>query len=330
MGRGRELTDEERGRIRGLREAGVAIRAIARKTKRSPTCVRNALQPQQPTKTSTRGRKTLLTTRDVRRLLRAAATGAYTAAQLKDALDFSVSARTIRRVLSGVDWLVYTKMDSTLPLTPAHKQARQSWAKTHVTMGKEWDGVIFSDEKRFNLDGPDAYKDYWRDLRRPPRETVRRQNGGGSVMIWAAFSAKGKSEVAVLVGRQASEHYVYTLSEYLLPFAHLHYGADFIYQQDNASIHTSEETTAFLEDQQVTVMKWPARSPDLNPIENLWSMLAAKVYANGKQYYSVSELTSAILAAWTAIGLDTLRTLVDSMPKRCIEVIELRGCKTHY
>ena len=79
-------------------------------------------------------------------------------------------------------------------------------------------------------------------------------------MVWAAFSAKGKYDIAVLTGKQASEHYVYTLSKFLLPFAHLHYGTDYIFQQDNALLHTSELTAEFFEEQQVKVMKWPARS----------------------------------------------------------------------
>ena len=74
-------------------------------------------------------------------------------------------------------------------------------------------------KKKFNFDGPDGSKKYCRGLRSPPRDTVRRQNGGGSVIVWAAFSAKGKTKIAVLAGKQASEHYVYTLSKFLIPFA---------------------------------------------------------------------------------------------------------------
>ena len=74
-------------------------------------------------------------------------------------------------------------------------------------------------------------------------------------MVWAAFSAKGKYDIAVLTGKQASEHYVYTLSDFLLPLAHLRYGTDYIFQQDNASISTSELTAEFFDEQQVKVIK---------------------------------------------------------------------------
>uniref|UniRef100_H3G944 Tc1-like transposase DDE domain-containing protein n=1 Tax=Phytophthora ramorum TaxID=164328 RepID=H3G944_PHYRM len=219
-------------------------------------------------------------------------------------------------------------MENTLALTAAHKAHRLEWAKhIVVTSKKDWLHIIFSDEKKFNLDGPDGLQSYWHDVRRPPRTTVRRQNGGGSVMVWGGFSAKGKT---VLTGRQASAQYIYTASEFLLPYAHLNYGMDFVYQQDNASIHTSQKTKAFFEEQGVNVLDWPARSPDLNPIENLWALLDRKVYPNGRQHANVGDLTAAILAAWKNIDQATLTTLIDSMPRRCIEVIEKKGGKTHY
>ena len=66
----------------------------------------------------------------------------------------------------------------------------------------------------------------------------------------------------------------------------------------------------------MNAMKWPARSTDLKPIENLWSILAEKVCTNGKHYYNVNEITTAILSEWTGIKSETLRILVNSMPKQ--------------
>lgn len=55
------------------------------------------------------------------------------------------------------------------------------------------------------------------------------------------------------------------MGDFLYPFAHYYYGTEFVYQQDNASIHTSKESRAFLDEMETTVIDWPARSPDLNP-----------------------------------------------------------------
>ena len=80
--------------------------------------------------------------------------------------------------------------------------------------------IIFSDENKWNLDGPDGLQHYWRDMRVSIRQANRRQMGGGSVMVWGGLSGVGKTELAILVGNQKSEDYIYTISEYLLPFAH--------------------------------------------------------------------------------------------------------------
>ncbi|KAG4235586.1 hypothetical protein PC116_g16284 [Phytophthora cactorum] len=224
-------------------------------------------------------------------------------------------------------------MVNMLPLKPEHMLARQAWASAMLMRkdaGAVWDSIIFSDEKKWNLDGPDGFQHYWRDLCKPPHHTKRRQAGGGSAMVWAAFSSRGKSPLVVLSGRQNSEDYIYTVSEYLLPFAHLNYGTDYIYQQDNVSIHVSKRTTEFFAEQQVEVLDWPSKSPDLNPIENLWSIMSRRVYNNEKQFDSVPQLVTALHEAWESIPIALLMSLIESMPRRCVEVVDRRGNKTHY
>ena len=78
-----------------------------------------------------------------------------------------------------------------------------------------WDSVIFSDEKKLDLDGPDGYKYYWHDVREPQKIFFIRNIGGGSVMVWAAISSHGSSELVFLEGKQNSLKYVETLDQYL-------------------------------------------------------------------------------------------------------------------
>ncbi len=53
--------------------------------------------------------------------------------------------------------------------------------------------------------------------------------------------------------------------------------ADFIFLQDLAPVHTAKSTKSWLNDHGVGVLDWPANSPDLNSIENLWGIVKKKI-----------------------------------------------------
>ena len=120
------------------------------------------------------------------------------------------------------------------------------------------------------------------------------------------------------------------LQRFLVPCGHLIGGVDWIFVQDNAPIHTERSTMQFLADADIRVLPWPALSPDLNPIENLWSILSQRVYFAGTQFNSIQDLKNSILKCWDEISIEIVRNLVNSMTKRCHAVIELKGLKTKY
>ncbi|KAG3098643.1 hypothetical protein PI125_g15277 [Phytophthora idaei] len=113
----------------------------------------------------------------------------------------SVSARTVRRVLQRTPHMGFVKRQRTPMLKARHKLARRKWAKAMIRARTDWDRVIFSDEKKFNLDGPDGMQYYWHDLRTKKETFYSRRDGGGSVMIWGGFSSKGTTDIAFLSGR---------------------------------------------------------------------------------------------------------------------------------
>jgi transposase len=110
----------------------------------------------------------------------------------------------------------------------------------------------------------------------------------------------------------------------------VHHPDGYVFQQDNASIHTSFETRAFFEEHNVPLLGWPALSPDLNPIENVWGCLARMVYANGRQFSTIGELEGEILRQWKALEHDLFLKLIGSMKSRCIDVLEGKGSCTKY
>ena len=83
-------------------------------------------------------------------------------------------------------------------------------------------------------------------------------------------------------------------------------------------------------EQKIRLLDHPACSPDLNPRENLWRFIVAKVYEGGRQYSVFSELKNAILDTWEKIPSAQLQKLVDSMPCRIFEVIKANGGSTKY
>ncbi|OQR88201.1 hypothetical protein ACHHYP_07149, partial [Achlya hypogyna] len=105
MGRGPTLAPEEVGRVRGLAEAGFSNREIAARVGRSKGAVAAVLKTKNDSMTEPMGRPTSLNERMLRQVVRTAATGDYTAAQLKDMLYLPCSVRTVRRILSRVDFL---------------------------------------------------------------------------------------------------------------------------------------------------------------------------------------------------------------------------------
>ena len=113
----------------------------------------------------------------------------------------------------------------------------------------------------------------------------------------------------------------------LLPF--LRHGNAAIFQQDNARPHVARHTLNFLQANNVNVLDWPARSPDISPIEHLWDHLGRKVREKN-DVNGVRDLERVLHEEWNRIPMYVVRRLILSMRMRCVAVIDSNGGHTKY
>ncbi len=102
--------------------------------------------------------------------------------------------------------------------------------------------------------------------------------------------------------------------------------ADFIFQQDLAPAHTAKSIKSWLNDHGVGVPDWPANSPDLNPIKNLWDIIKRKM--RNKRPKNADELKATVKETWASIPPQQCHKLITSMPRRIEAVIKAKGAHT--
>lgn len=103
-----------------------------------------------------------------------------------------------------------------------------------------------------------------------------------------------------------------------------------IFQQDNDPKHTSKKAEKCLEDLHISVLDWPAQSPDLNPIEHLWMQLKYDLGKYENPPNGILELWDRVQEKWNGIDKDACLKLIMSMPDRIQQVFKAKGGYTKY
>uniref|UniRef100_A0A3P9PPA4 Tc1-like transposase DDE domain-containing protein n=1 Tax=Poecilia reticulata TaxID=8081 RepID=A0A3P9PPA4_POERE len=340
MPKTKELCKDIRDKIVDLHKAGMGYRTIGKQLCEKATTVgaiirkwkkykitENLPRSEAPCKISPRGASLILrkvrneprTTRQdlVNDLNRAGTTGSK-----------KTISNTLRR--QGLKSCSARKVPF---LKPTHVKARLMFANDHLNdPEEEWEKVMWSDETKIELFGLNSTRHVWRkknDEYNPKNTIPTVKHGGGNIILWGCFSAKGTGRLHHIVGRMDGAMYREILANNLLPSVRaLKMGRGWVFQHDNDPKHTARATKEWLRRKHLKVLEWPSQSPDLNPIENLWREL--KVRVAQRQPRNLKALEEICMEEWAKIPAAVCANLVKNYRKCLISVIANKGFCTKY
>ncbi|GFY22580.1 transposable element Tcb1 transposase [Trichonephila clavipes] len=222
-----------------------------------------------------------------------------------------ISRKTVARRLRG-GGLYARRPVVCVPLTRQHRTARLQWCREHHNWTEQdWACVLFSDESRFSLSLDCRRQLIWHEsgtAYRPENILEKDRYPTCSIMVWAGIMINGRTCLHVVAnGTMTGQRYI---DEVLLPHVRLFRGA--------------------VDSEGIQRLVWPVRSPDLNPIENVWNALGRQVAGRNYPPTNKNTLIRALTEEWDKLPQQLLDNVVQSMVRRVECCITLHGGHISY
>ncbi|GFV20200.1 transposable element Tcb2 transposase [Trichonephila clavipes] len=228
-----------------------------------------------------------------------------------------ISRKTVARRLRG-GGLYARRPVVCVPLTRQHRTARLQWYREHHNWTEQdWACVLFSDESRFSLSSDCRRQLIWREsgtAYRPENIQEKDRYPTCSIMVWPGIMINGRTCLHVVAnGTMTGQRYI---DEVLLPHVRLFRGAvgdKFVFMDDNTTCHRTLAVQDCLDSEGIQRLVWPARSPDLNPIEIVWDALGRQVAGRNYPPTNKNTLIRALTEEWDKLPQQLLDNVVQSM-----------------
>jgi len=239
----------------------------------------------------------------------------------------TVNLRTLQTEMKEDEKLLYKKIPKCIHLTDTQKENRvaqiRKWFKDRVNFKR----VIYTDECRFSLDGPDNMMSWQIPELSESFSRLKRPMGGGGVLVHGTLNLDGSISLLKWDGTICGTKYVEKLKEDIIPNIRTKNGDDFVFQHDNAPPHRCKLTRKFLNDSKIEVLEWPPLSPDLSPIENSWKILKDMVYET-RSFNNKEELWLQLqktVEIFNSVKTRTMVELREKLPDKYLDVMMKQG-----
>lgn len=246
------------------------------------------------------------------------------------ASELNVCQNTIRRRLksAGLQHRIPAKKPI---LNDRHKRLRLNFANNYINY--DFEKVIFVDEKVFstNEQGRVSLWRFENTRYEEPNILQTQQSGRLTLGFWGWMSSSGPGELIEIPTRMNAVNYKEILKDVLMPTAKTVFGDEVITLiQDNSSVHNSRIVQTWINEQDdLELIKLPPKSPDMNPIENLWGVMVQNW--NPTDVRNIQNLKQYVFQLWDYYrGQNFCENCVRSMPDRLQSVIDARGSYTRF
>jgi len=214
---------------------------------------------------------------------------------------------------------VYGKPPKTTELEPEEKENRVTYCKNMLKRkGEPITETFFSDEMGISL--REAHNIYaWM----APRKQVKIAKPAKNVRVncWGAISRRGTTSLEIFKKPKKTDGYREMVEEHIEEMEDL-FPEGFFFQQDNLSTHQAAEPD--LKRQGLDIMEFPAYSPDLSPIENLWGTLKGRVACDLSR--TQTKLENSLQRHWRELTEEeSLGPYFDDLKTRYKKCIEMKG-----
>ena len=135
----------------------------------------------------------------------------------------------------------------------------------------------------------------------------------------------------VCEGMMHSAKYIAVIDSRIKPQLQEHFpNGDCVLQQDRSPCHTSKAVQRHFEANNIKVMEWPGNSPDIAPIENLWAIIKSRL--QNLDCITKEKVKKSVVEVWKGDAeiQKICKKLVDSMPKRILDIIKSKGADIKY